>query len=228
MLFSNYLRNISDGLHIYALVGSFIEQVPSHKYLGFWIDNNQIFFKHTDELVKKLRFKVGFFYRNVSSFSLNSRKQIVQSTFLPVLHYGDIIYWNAAATTLKPLDAVYHSALHFITGDSFNTHHYILCQKVGWSSLKSRRSLHYSIFVYKALLYTLPNDLTSLLKYKNIRHQTRSQVWLTLEIPRVATELGKSAFSYNATHFGITYDIHYIWIPWCHQGILKTLMINDF
>ena len=31
-----------------------------------------------------------------------------------------------------------------------------------------------------------------------MRHQTRSQGWLTLEIPRVSTKLGKSAFSFNA------------------------------
>lgn len=43
-------------------------------------------------------------------------KHIIQSTFLPVLDYGDI-YMNAAAISLKLLNAVYHNALHFITGD---------------------------------------------------------------------------------------------------------------
>ena len=113
------------------------------------------FKKHSDELVKKIRLKVGFFFRNRSCLSLNSRKQVVQSTLLPVLDYGDTIYQIAAATTLKPLDAVYHSAVRFITGDSCNTPHCILYQKVGWSSLKSHRSLHYSLFVYKALLIKL-------------------------------------------------------------------------
>ena len=87
---------------------------------------------------------------------MNSRKQIVQSTFLPVLDYGDTIYQNAAATTLKPLDAVYHSALRFITGDSFATHHCILYQRVCWTSLKSHRSPHYSFLVYKDLIHKLP------------------------------------------------------------------------
>ena len=41
---------------------------------------------------------------------------------MSVLDYFDIIY---AATTLKPLDAIYHSSLHFVTGDSFYTHHCI-------------------------------------------------------------------------------------------------------
>lgn len=32
---------------------------------------------------------------------------------LSALDYGDVIYMNAAATSLKPLDAVYHSALYY-------------------------------------------------------------------------------------------------------------------
>jgi hypothetical protein len=87
-------------------------------YFGWciWIDENMSFKKHTGEFIKKLRIKMGLFYRNRSYLSLNSRKQIIQSMFLSVLDYGDIIYMNAAATSLKMLDAVYHNALHFITG----------------------------------------------------------------------------------------------------------------
>ena len=33
-----------------------------------------------------------------------------------------------------------------------------------------------------------------------MRYQTCSQGWLTLEVPRVSTKLGKSAFSFNASH----------------------------
>ncbi len=55
-----------------------------------------------------------------------------------MLDYGDIVYMHASPTPLKPLDAVYHSALHFTTGDSYLTHHCILYEKLGWSSLTSR------------------------------------------------------------------------------------------
>lgn len=124
-----------------------------------------MFKKHIDELVKKLRLKFGFFYRNRSCLSLR-RKQIIKSTFLSALYYGDFIYQSTAATTLQPLDAIYHSALCFVTVDSFDTHQYILYQKVGLTLLKTRRSLHYFIFVYNALLHKLPSYLTFLLKYR--------------------------------------------------------------
>ncbi len=39
---------------------------------------------------------------------------------------GDILYSQAACSTVKQLDAVYRCVLHFITGDRYCTHHCIL------------------------------------------------------------------------------------------------------
>lgn len=55
--------------------------------------------------------------------------------FLSVMDYGDVIHRHASATILIPFDAVYHSALRSIIGDVYSTHHCILYENVGWSSL---------------------------------------------------------------------------------------------
>jgi hypothetical protein len=132
MLFSRAHKNNSEDLSICTLDGVHIDGAPAYKCLGIWIDEKLSFKKHTDEFAKKLRIKMGFFYRNRSCLSLNSRKQIIQLSLLSMLEYGDIIYVNTAVTSLDPLDAVYHSALRFITGNNYSTHHCILYQKVGW------------------------------------------------------------------------------------------------
>ena len=49
-----------------------------------------------------------------------------QSVFISVLDYGDVIYGNASHSTLKTLDAVYHSALRFIT-ETAMAHTTVLC-----------------------------------------------------------------------------------------------------
>ena len=41
------------------LDGSLIERVPAYAYLGVWIDKDVTFKKRIDDLVKKLRLKVG-------------------------------------------------------------------------------------------------------------------------------------------------------------------------
>lgn len=42
------------------------------------------------------------------------------------MDYGEVICMHASASTLKPLDVVYHSALRFLTSDIYNPHHCIL------------------------------------------------------------------------------------------------------
>ena len=61
---------------------------------------------------------------------------------MSVFDYGDVLYMHASLSTLKPLDAVYHNALRFITGDDYRTHHCLLYEKVGWPSLTVRREQH--------------------------------------------------------------------------------------
>jgi hypothetical protein len=113
--------------------------------------------------------EVSFFAEFRACLSINRRKHILQSTFLPVLYYGDTIYQNVAATTFKPLDAFYHIILCFITGDRFKTHHCIRS-----AGPQSCRSLRYPL-VCKALLQKLPAYLTSLLKCTEQKYKRNMQ-----------------------------------------------------
>ena len=101
---------------------------------------------------------------------------------------------HAAFSTLKPLDAVYYSALRFITGDRFRTHHCVFYDKIGWPFLSVRREQHCVIFVYKALRHVLPDYLTNFISFRTCNLHARSQESLILNIPNVRTELGKTAF----------------------------------
>ncbi len=94
---------------------------------------------HIDTLASKLRPKIGYLYGIKTTFPMLSRKQITEAVFFSVLDHGDVVYRNASASTLAPLNSIDHSALRFITGDSYSTHHCILYEKVGWAPLTVRR-----------------------------------------------------------------------------------------
>ena len=145
-----------------------------------------------------MRQKIGFLYRNKTSFPLSCRKRVVEAVLLSVIDYGDVIYRHAAASVLKPLDSVYHSALRFITGDGYRTHHCVLYEKVGWPSLEERRNKHWLLFIFKALSGKLPPYISALLEWNAGSYTTRSTDLLLLKVPRACTELGKTAFSCNA------------------------------
>ena len=198
MIFSRAQNINYDFLHINTFNGSPIERVTEYKYLGILLDDQLTFKYHISDLTTRLRQKIGLLYRNKISFPKICRKRIVEAVFMSVLDYGDVIYRNAAPTTLLPLDTVYHSALRFITGEGYTTHHCSLYERVGWPSLDERRTKHWHQFIFKAIDGKLPPYITLLLDWKKNVYQTRTSAWLSLEIPSVQSELGKSAFCFDA------------------------------
>ncbi len=79
---------------------------------------------------------------------------------------------HAAPSTFQLLNPIYHCALCFIRNAKSHTHHCSLYQLVGWSSLHSRRNSHLMSFIYKTLLFKLPEYLTSLLSFKSNNYST--------------------------------------------------------
>lgn len=72
----------------------------------------------------------------------------------------------------------------------------LLYQKVGWPSLSLRRHQHQYLFINRGLLHKLPHYLSSLLCLGQYPHDTHSQHWLTLHVPAVKTNLGKTTFRF--------------------------------
>lgn len=179
--------------------GGVIEVVKSYKYLGIMIDDSLTFKPHVETLVKKLRLKLGFYFRNRMCFSFNVKKRLVEATFLPVLDYGDHLYMHASSQCLHRLDTVYHASLRFITNCKVLTHHCDLYSRVGWPALATRRLCHWYIFIYKAILRLLPSYLCVFIIPRSVgQYSLRSQDFLTLSVPHARTELGKRAFAFSA------------------------------
>lgn len=62
MLFSNTKKVSQVPPLVFTLTGSVIEVVHSYKYLGIWLDDALTFKPHIDNLVKKLKLKLFFFF----------------------------------------------------------------------------------------------------------------------------------------------------------------------
>lgn len=125
--------------------------------------------------------------RNKTSCPLICRERIVETTFISILDYEDVIYRRTAASTLRPLDSVYHSSLRFIIGNSCNTPHCILYDKVCWSSLTERCNNHWCLYIHKALVGKLPSYITSMLHWKPGPLLIRSSDWLALQLLHART-----------------------------------------
>ena len=117
--------------------------VTSYKYLGILIDDGLTFKLHIQQLTKKLKLKLGVYFRNKACFSFEARRRLVSATFMPLLDYGDILYMNASAQCLRSIDTLYHGALRFILNYKTLTNHCILYTRVGLPSLVTRRLSHF-------------------------------------------------------------------------------------
>lgn len=172
--------------------------MAEYKYLGLLLDDHLTFKAHIQNLAQKLRLKLGFYFRNRACFSFATRKKLVESTFLPLLDYGDFLYMHAPNKYLHQLDSAYHGALRFITGCKPFTHSCTLYNLVQWPSLAQRRLTRWRLFIYKSIIGTLPPYLCRLMSFKVSTRSLRSNDNFNLVVPRARTELGKQAFRISA------------------------------
>lgn len=115
-------------------------------------------------------------------------------TVLPILDYGDVVFRSASKTLLHKLDVIYHAAIRFVTGASFNTHHCHLYSLLNWSSLHSRRQIHWFLFIYKTLIGK------TLLNFHNTSRNLHSSSIINFHIPKVRTSFGRCSFHFSAAN----------------------------
>ena len=76
MLFSKAKKTPETALDIVTMQGQVLQVVSYYKYLGIWLDDCLTFKLHVTNLLKKLRVRLGFFFRNKSCFSFEARKRL--------------------------------------------------------------------------------------------------------------------------------------------------------
>uniref|UniRef100_A0A8K9V1J2 Reverse transcriptase domain-containing protein n=1 Tax=Oncorhynchus mykiss TaxID=8022 RepID=A0A8K9V1J2_ONCMY len=152
MLFNRSLPTPARPSSITTLDGSDLEYVDNYKYLGVWLDCKLSFQTHTKHLQSKIKSRIGFLFRNKASFPHAAKHTLIKWTILPILDLGDVIYKIASNSLLSKLDAVYHSAIRFVTKAPYPTHHCDLYNLVGWPSLHIHRQTHWLQVIYKSVL----------------------------------------------------------------------------
>uniref|UniRef100_A0A8K9Y4M0 Reverse transcriptase domain-containing protein n=1 Tax=Oncorhynchus mykiss TaxID=8022 RepID=A0A8K9Y4M0_ONCMY len=200
MLFNRSLPVPTRLSNITTLDGSDLEYVDNYKYLGVWLDCKLSFQTHIKHLQSKVKSRIGFLFRNKASFTHAAKHTFVKLTILPILDFGDVIYKIASNTLLNKLDAVYHSAIRFVTKAPYTTHHCDLYALVGWPSLHTRRQTHWLHVIYKTLLGKVPPYLSSLVTIASPTCSTRSSRYISLVTPKTNYFFGRLSFQFSAAN----------------------------
>jgi hypothetical protein len=115
MLFNRSLPAPARPSSINTLDGSDLEYVNNYKYLGVWLDCKLSFQAHIKHLKSNILSRISFLFRNKASFTHAAIHTLIKLTILLILDFSNVIYKIASNTLLSKLDAVYHSAIRFVT-----------------------------------------------------------------------------------------------------------------
>uniref|UniRef100_A0A4W5JED3 Reverse transcriptase domain-containing protein n=1 Tax=Hucho hucho TaxID=62062 RepID=A0A4W5JED3_9TELE len=198
MLFNRSLPAPVRPTSITTLDGSDLEYVENYKYLGVWLDCKLSFQTHIKHLQSKITSRIGFLYRNKASFTHAAKHTLVKLTILPILDFSDVIYKIASNTLLSELDAVYHSAIRFVTKTPYTTHHCDLY--AGWSLLHIHRQTHWLQVIYKSLLGKAQPYLSSLVTIAAPTPSTCSSRYISLVTPKANSSFVRLSFQFSAAN----------------------------
>uniref|UniRef100_A0A8C7WLE7 Reverse transcriptase domain-containing protein n=1 Tax=Oncorhynchus mykiss TaxID=8022 RepID=A0A8C7WLE7_ONCMY len=199
MLFTPSLPAPACPSSITTLDGFDLEYVDNYKYLGVWLDCKLSFQTHIKHLQSKIKSRICFLFFNQASFTHAAKHTLVKLTILPILNFGDVIY-KIASTLLSKLDAVYHSAIRFVTKAPYTTNHYDLYALVGWPSLHTHRQTHWLQAIYKSLLGKAPPYLSSLVTIAAPTRSMRCNRYISLVTPKANSSFGRLSFQFSAAN----------------------------
>ena len=125
---------------------------------------------------------------------LAAKHTLVKLTILSIL--DDIIYKIASNTLLNKLDAVYHSAIRFVTKAPHTNHQCSRC--LALTSYSS--PTHWLQVIYKSLLGKAPPYLSSLVTTAAPTRSTRSSRYISLVTPKANSSFGHLSFQFSAAN----------------------------
>ena len=194
------LTTLSDTLEL-SIDNVLIEQVPSVKSLGIYIDDNLTWYSHIDKLCKKIASAIGVIKRVKpfvpQSTLLNIYNSLVQSNF----DYCSLIWGNCGKTLSNKLQKLQNRAARVITSPNFDVDVDSLFHKLSWKDSKSQRQNQNTLMVFKSLNWLVPEYLASkFIKRNESNYSLRDLVnKLVNPFPIPRTNYTKNSFSYSST-----------------------------
>ena len=180
--------------------GETLKGVPEMKYLGVTLDANLSFNKHIEIVHAKAVNKLGMLRRSRDFLDRKSALTLYQSLVLPQLSYCDTVYETTSAANKDKLQKVQNSALRCILKCSKRTSITSMHDELKILTLAQRRELNMAVECYKQATID-DSSLHHMFQKATRTRVTRHGNSNMMDIPRIASDLGRKAFSYRGPVF---------------------------
>ena len=129
-------------------MNSFIQQVPSYKYLGVTLDTSLTFKLQIQQTINKVSHKLYIISKIRQFLTVKSAILIYKTMILPYFDYGDIIYMFSNKSELNKLERLQERCINICTRtygrdniDNIRATHKL-------PTLEKRRTCHINNFMY--------------------------------------------------------------------------------
>lgn len=131
--------------------GSAIEFASSVKYLGVFLDHNLSWNEQINYVCKRSMRVLAQLKMNNEAFSVKIKIKLVTALILPIFDYCAAIYTNITEKQQCKLQRKLNACVRFIFKISRFTHITPYYRRLGWLTLKTRRSFFLSCLLYRAV-----------------------------------------------------------------------------
>ena len=165
-------------------------------YLGMIIDQNLSWEEHISHLCKKLRPKVGMFFRLRHILSPQMLKTVYFTLVQSLIDYGITIWGSANQTNIKSVQRLQSRCARLLTGYFYHDiSSLVILSQLGLLNVKQRYSFFICIMVYKSLNDSMPNHICDTLTFLRDCHNHDTRNELLLKIPFSRSSYGKRTFA---------------------------------
>ena len=160
-----------------------IKSKPCIKILGIHIDNKLTFNKQIKKTKKKAMNAARKVHRINKFLPLKERLLLYHALISPLFDYGDVIFGGCNEKESNSLQKVQNFAVKSINGKSKSQSTSESFKKTKLLNLKTRRNIHETVFVHKALTKKSAGTTCKIFKKYVPKIQTRRATKMKLNIP---------------------------------------------
>jgi hypothetical protein len=167
--------------------------------LGIIMDENLTWTAHTNDVVKKVHFRL----KNLSTFrhvlKEDIKNNLVKALIQPLFDYGDVVYYNSFQYNKTKLQKAQNNCIRFIANirryDHISEHR----KRLGFHTLETRRKIRYYTFIHKVFSSKSPSYLFARFTFFANIHSYRTRDVNVLWIPPHFSGLMTSSFTVTAS-----------------------------
>ena len=157
-------RKPSLGEFYVKINGTDLEHCSQYKYLGVYIDEHVTWKAHVDYICEKVTKVCGLFAKLRHCVGYDILKAVYHALVASHLQYCNLVWGNANATTLKPLQTLQNRIVRIMTFAPFSSHNVEkIYDDLELLNLTQIHKLSKAKFVYKHKNGLLPNNFENYL-----------------------------------------------------------------